>query len=99
MNATAEASVLREINGLYVALYGVAATGPGVSYWVNQVVAHDPSVTLASANSTAPIPLADAQFLGQQFVITQSTYFQSQYGSLTDSQFVQALYSNLGGPR
>ena len=97
VNATAAASVQQEINGLYVALYGVAATGPGVTYWINQALAHDSSETLASADSTAPIPLTDAQFIGEQFVETQATYFQSEYGSLTDAQFVQALYSNIGG--
>ncbi len=80
-----------------MALYGVAATGPGVTYWINQALAHDSSETLASADSTAPIPLTDAQFIGEQFVETQATYFQSEYGSLTDAQFVQALYSNIGG--
>ena len=35
--------------------------------------------------------------LGQAFVNTQSTFFNQTYGSLTDSQFINALYVNIGG--
>jgi hypothetical protein len=94
--AQAQATVLQEINGLYVALYGRAADGPGLNYWVSLLSAHDPAVTSANA-STLALSAADAMYLGQQFVNTQSSYFNTQYGGLTDSQFVQALYVNVGG--
>ena len=35
--------------------------------------------------------------LGQAFVNTQSTYFNATYGSLTDSDFINALYVNIAG--
>lgn len=93
-NATTPATVAQEINGLYVGLYGVAATEAGLQYWIQALSHLDPSVTLADATST-PISAADAAFLGQQFVFTQSSYFNSQYGNDTDSQFVAALYQNI----
>ena len=89
-------TVTQEINGLYVALYNRAADGPALDYWVSVLAAHDPAINLGNA-STTQISAADAQFLGQQFVSTQSTYFTSQYGALNDLQYVQALYVNIGG--
>ena len=94
--AQAPATVVQEINGLYVALYGRAADGLGISYWISQVATYDPAITLANA-ATTPISTADAAWLGQQFVATQSTYFNAQYGGLNDTQFIQALYVNIGG--
>ena len=35
--------------------------------------------------------------LGQAFVNTQSTYFNATYGGFNDSQFINALYVNIGG--
>ena len=75
-------TVTQELNGLYAALYGVAATGPGNQWWTGQANAFDHSVTLANA-STLAIPAADAAYLGQQFVLSQSTYFNSLYGPST----------------
>lgn len=92
----APATVLQEINGLYVALYGRAADGPGINYWIAQLQAFDPAVTSANA-ATLAISVANETYLGQQFVKTQSSYFNTQYGSLSDLQFVQALYVNIGG--
>ncbi len=89
--AQAPATILQEINGLYVALYGRAADNTGMNYWCGQV-----GVTPAQAAITAITP-AQATLLGQQFVNTQSTYFNAQYGSLNDTQFIQALYVNIGG--
>jgi hypothetical protein len=91
-----QATVSQEINGLYVALYGRAADGPGVNYWISLLSAYDPAVTSANA-ATLAISVADETYLGQQFVKTQSSYFNTQYGSLSDLQFVQALYTNIGG--
>ena len=92
----AQATVSQEINGLYVALYGRAADGPGINYWIVQLQGFDPAITSANA-ATVAIGVADETYLGQQFVNTQSSYFNTQYGSLSDLQFVQALYTNIGG--
>jgi hypothetical protein len=91
-------SVQQEILGLYSALYNRAADFNGVSYWAN-VVGQQPDgvgVTPANAASTT-ITVNDATVLGQQFVNTQSTYFNTTYGSLSDSDFITALYVNIGG--
>jgi S-layer protein len=89
--AQAQATILQEINGLYVAVYGRAADGPGIDYWCGQL-----GITAATAASTLVTP-AQETLLGQAFVNTQSTYFNLQYGALTDLQFIQALYVNIGG--
>ena len=91
-------TIQQEIAGLYSALYNRAADFPGYSYWIS-VVSHQPDsggVTLANSGTTA-VTLNDAQVLGQSFVNTQSTVFNQTYGSLTDSQFINALYVNIGG--
>lgn len=93
-SGTTAATVAEQINGLYVGLYGVAATEPGIQYWIEALAAHDPAVTTQNA-TILPISEADAAFLGEQFVFTQSSYFNSQYGNDTDGQFVAALYQNL----
>jgi hypothetical protein len=51
---------------------------------------------MANAGSTA-VTLNDAQVLGQAFVNTQATFFNQTYASLSDSQFINALYLNIGG--
>ena len=91
-------SVQQEIFGLYAALYGRATDSGGVAYWDGQVsLQPDGSgVTIANAATTA-VTANDAAVLGQAFVNTQSTYFNSVYGSLTDSAFINALYVNIGG--
>jgi NRPS condensation-like uncharacterized protein len=45
----------------------------------------------------AVISLNDAQVLGQAFVNSQASFFNQTYASLTDSQFINALYVNIGG--
>jgi hypothetical protein len=91
------ATVQQEINALYLALYGRAADEPGYKYWVNTLKAQPGYAALTEANAAAtPMGLARANFLGQQFVDTQSAYFNSVYGGMSDAQFVQALYKNLG---
>jgi hypothetical protein len=92
--AASQITVQAETLGLYVALYGNCATGSGVTYWTNATMTFDPSVT-TTGTTTAAISVADETFLGQQFVQTQSTYFNSQYAALNDTQFVTALYQNL----
>ncbi len=89
--AQAPATILQEINGLYVALYDRAADNAGINFWSAQL-----GVTAAQA-ATTPITTAQAALLGQQFVTTQSTYFTATYAALNDIQFVEALYGNIGG--
>jgi hypothetical protein len=84
-------SVQQEVLGLYAALYNRAADAPGLAYWEGVVGA-----TAANAGTTA-ITTANAELLGQLFVTTESTYFNATYGALNDSQFISALYTNIGG--
>jgi hypothetical protein len=91
-------TVQQEILGLYAALYGRAADSGGLSFWAG-LVGEQPDgagVTAANAGATA-VTLNDTAVLGQAFVNTQATFFDATYGSLNDSQFVNALYVNLGG--
>jgi probable HAF family extracellular repeat protein len=91
-------SVQQEVLGLYAALYNRAADFPGYSFWVGMDGQQSDSggVTVANAGTTA-VTLNDAQVLGQGFVNTQATFFNQTYASLTDSQFINALYVNIGG--
>ena len=91
-------SVQQEILGLYAALYNRAADFPGYSYWVGVDGQQSDSggATVANASTTA-VTAADAQLLGQGFVNDVSAFFNQSYGGLTDSQFINALYMNIGG--
>ena len=95
-------TVQQEIAGLYVTLYGLAATQTGITYWTNVVSGFDPSITAANAGSTA-ISGADEVYLGQQMtagspVVNGTTYFQTLYPTtMTDLAYVQALYQNMSG--
>ena len=95
---TPPTSVQQEVLGLYAALYNRAADFPGYSFWVGtDGQQHDlGGVTVANAGTTA-VTLNDAGVLGQAFVNTQATFFNATYASLTDSQFINALYVNIGG--
>ena len=91
-------TIQQEIAGLYAAVYNRTADTLGMQYWVN-VVAQQPDatgITYASAASP-PISASDVSLLGQLFVSTQSAYFNQTYGNLNDSNFVNALYFNMGG--
>jgi probable HAF family extracellular repeat protein len=98
--ASPPATVTQEIDGLYVTLYGLAATQAGINYWTNVVSAFDSSITLGNAGSTA-ISLNDEVYLGQQMtanspVVNGTTYFQTVYPTtMTDQAYVQALYQNM----
>jgi hypothetical protein len=91
-------SVQQEILGLYGALYNRAADFGSYSYWVNTVGQQTDGggVTTANAGSTA-VTVNDAAVLGQLFVNTQSSYFNSVYGGLSDSAFINMMYLNIGG--
>jgi hypothetical protein len=91
-------SVQQEIMGLYAALYNRAADAGGYEFWV-AVAAAQPDMhglTLANAG-TAPVSAADAQVLGAGFVHSQSAFFDQTYGNLSDSDFINAMYVNIGG--
>jgi probable HAF family extracellular repeat protein len=95
---TPPTSVQQEVLGLYAALYNRAADFPGYSFWVGTdgQQADSGGVTVANAGTTA-VTLNDAGVLGQAFVNTQAAFFNATYASLTDSQFINALYVNIGG--
>ena len=90
------ASVAQEINGLYVTLYGIAATQAGVDFWENVLHTFDPSATPGSA-----ISVNDQTYLGVQMtagspVVNGTTYFATLYpASMSDMTFVEALYQNM----
>jgi copper(I)-binding protein len=86
------------INGLYIVLYGRTADSGGYNYWLNTQ-----GVSPAAAAVT-PISAASEQALSKAFVSTQSSYFDATYGltsssgaALSDTNFILALYNNLGG--
>ena len=79
------------INGLYVVMYGRSADATGYNYWLGT------QGISAAAAATTIIPAAAETALGNAFMTSQSTYFNSQYQSLTDTAFIQQLYNNLGG--
>ena len=80
------------INGLYEVMYGRTADSVGFN-WARGQVGLASNTVAASTSATA----SQAQALAGVFQSTQSTYFASTYGALTASQFVNALYVNLGG--
>ena len=94
------ATVAQEINGLYLTLYGIAATQAGISFWEAVLQNFDPSVTAANAATTA-ISVNDETYLGQQMtagspIVNGTTYFATLYpASMSDMAFVQALYQNM----
>jgi hypothetical protein len=91
-------SVQQEILGLFSALYNVASDFDGVSYWAGVVGQQLDGLGVTTANAgTTAITVNDATVLGQQFVNTQSTYFNTTYGSLSDSAFITTLFVNLAG--
>ncbi len=87
-------SVQQLIDGLYIAFYNRAADQPGYLFWEQQV-----SLNQTQATSTF-VQDQNYQFanpLGNQFFSTQSTYFNSTYGALSNSAFINQIYVNFGG--
>jgi hypothetical protein len=96
--ATEATTIQQEIAGLYAAVYNRAADSFGMQYWVNVVAQQADALGITySAAANTPISTNDAALLGQLFVATQSAYFNQTYGNLTDTNFVNALYFNIGG--
>jgi hypothetical protein len=94
------ATVAQEVGALYVALYGITATQPGITFWENALHNFDGSVTTANAATTA-ISVNDQIYLGQQMtagspIVNGTTYFATLYPtSMSDMAYVQALYQNM----
>jgi hypothetical protein len=84
-------TIQQEVLGLYAAVYGRAADAAGLAYWEGMVGA------VPEGAGTTAITTQNAELLGKLFVITESAYFNATYGSLNDSQFIAALYTNIGG--
>jgi hypothetical protein len=84
--------------GLYAALYDRAGEMPGYSSWINYLKLQPDATGVSVSNAnTGTTSFQDAKVLGEAFVNSQSTFFDATYGGLTDSQFVNALYTNIGG--
>jgi hypothetical protein len=78
------------IHGMYISMFGRTSDANGYPYWVAQ---------FGSTTTLAPISTfvrSSAATLAQDFYNDTSTYFNSVYGGLTDTQFVTAVYENLG---
>jgi Domain of unknown function (DUF4214) len=91
-------TVQQEVLGLYAALYDRAAEAPGYSFWIG-VDAEQADATLVTVanSSTMAVSPSDAAVLGQGFVLTQSTFFNQTYAGLSDNDFIDAMYVNIGG--
>ena len=79
--------VQKYINALYVVMYDRAADSNGYNYWLS---------TVTGATSQTPVTDAIAQTMAGSFRSASSTYFNTQYSALSDSNFILALYANLG---
>jgi hypothetical protein len=105
--AQAPATVLQEVNALYIAMYGRAADSIGLNYWVGQISAQFPGTTGATPLPEPGQPgnaqaVAIENFLGLAFFNAAPAYFAGLYpntggGAITDIQFIQDLYQNIGG--
>ncbi len=84
-------TIQQEVLGLYAAVYGRAADAAGLAYWEGIIGA------VPESGGTTAITTQNAQLLGQLFVIAESSYFNATYGKMNDSQFIEALYTNIGG--
>jgi hypothetical protein len=84
--------------GLYATLYNRGAEMPGYSSWIDYLRQQPDAggVTISNANS-GTTSFHDAKVLGEGFVVSQSTFFDATYGNMPDSQFINALYVNIGG--
>lgn len=75
------------VNAIYSVMYGRTADASGYRYWASQFD--------LSQNVTVSIDLA--QRVADAFESASPTYFTSQYGALSNADFVRKLYVNLGG--
>ena len=91
-------TVQLEIAGLYAAVYNRAVDSVGMSYWVGVTSQQQDAsgLTQSNANTTA-VSAADATSLGKFIVLAENSYYNKVYAPLNDSDFVDALYLNIGG--
>ena len=79
--------VQKYVNALYVVMYDRAADSNGYNYWLS---------TVTGATAQTPVTDAIAQTMAGAFRSASPTYFNTQYAALSDSNFILALYANLG---
>jgi Domain of unknown function (DUF4214) len=84
-------SVYQLINGTYVTIYDRAGDPAGVTYLATQEAG-----SVAAAMAT-PATLTQAAQLGVLFYQATPTTFDAMYAANNDTQFIEALYNNLGG--
>jgi hypothetical protein len=92
------ASAFDLISGTYVTIYNRADDPQGALFWANSLGFS--SLAAASAPGTATLALADQ--LGKNFYAASGAAFDALYpntgaGAISDSQFINQLYLNLGG--
>ncbi len=86
-------TVQQDVMGLYAAIFGRAAEYSGYAYWVS---ADQPGVTPGNAGTT-PVTMAASMAMADGFLAAAPAYFTQTYGAMTDTQFINAVYLNLGG--
>jgi hypothetical protein len=84
-------SIYQDINGTYVTIYARAGDPAGVTFWSTQLAGS------VAAAVTTPQTLAGAGQLGVSFYQATPVTFDGLYKADTDTQFINALYNNLGG--
>ncbi|GLI93911.1 DUF4214 domain-containing protein [Methylocystis echinoides] len=85
-------TVQQAIDGLYIVLYGRTADSLGYTAWSSYLGLTQTQI--AAQQATA----AQYQSLANAFIAGESSYYNATYPStMTNTQFVNALYTNLGG--
>ncbi|GLI92675.1 DUF4214 domain-containing protein [Methylocystis echinoides] len=85
-------TVQQAIDGLYIVLYGRTADSLGYTAWSSYLGLTQTQI--AAQQATA----AQYQSLANAFITGEPTYYNATYPStMTNTQFVNALYVNLGG--
>ena len=75
------------VNAIYSVMYGRTADASGYRYWASQF----------DLSPTVNVSVDFAQRIADAFESASPTYFNSQYGALSNTDFVRKLYVNLGG--
>jgi S-layer protein len=84
--------VQQAIDGLYIVLYGRTADSLGYTAWGSYLGLTQTQLSAQQATAAQYRSLANA------FITGEATYYNATYPStMTDTQFVNALYMNLGG--
>jgi hypothetical protein len=94
--SSATPTVQNVIDGLYVAIYNKAADSAGYNYWLSTLPAGTKLGTPVTSIASPLLTSLTAGFLNAQGTVL--TYFNNTYPpTMTNTQFVQTLYQNLGG--